>query len=145
MYVQCIASEWKSFLLYIIPVAMNGILPEKYYVHVLLLVKSIRLLLADCVTQVGLKLAEKLLRKFCCLFEDYYGKIQLKYMHNMVFLGISNCSVNIHSLLHLAFYVKLFGPLWTHSAFAFEGQMQNFLRHSHATHGIGKQVNLLMA
>ena len=58
-------------------------------------------------------------------------------------IGTSSCSVNIHSLLHLTFYVKCFGPLWTHSAFAFEGQMHNFLRHSHATHGIGKQVQTM--
>ena len=69
-----VASEWKSFLLYYIPVAMNGLLPDKYYVHVLLLIKSIRLLLADHISEEGLKLAEKLLKKFCHLFENYYGK-----------------------------------------------------------------------
>lgn len=61
-------------MLYYIPVAMNGLLPDKYYVHVLLLIKSIRLLLADHISEEGLKLAEKLLKKFFHLFENYYGK-----------------------------------------------------------------------
>lgn len=66
-------------------------------------------------------------------------------LHNVLIcccycIGTSNCGMNVHLLIHLPHYVTLFGPLWTHSAFAFEGQMQNFLSHSHATHGIGKQV-----
>lgn len=55
-------------------------------------------------------------------------------------IGIVHCGINIHLLLHLPYYVRCFGPLWTHSAYSFEGQMQNFLQHSHATHGIEKQV-----
>ena len=35
----------------------------------------------------------------------------------------------------------MFGPLVTHSAFAFEGQMGTFVRSSHATRGIVHQVN----
>ena len=63
-------------------------------------------------------------------------------MYRYLFLGISNCGINVHSLLHLTYFVRRFGPLWTHSAFSFENQMKNFLNHSHATHGnIGKQVH----
>ena len=58
---------------------MNGILPEKYYIHVFLLIKSIRILLADQITEVGVKLAEKLLKMFCRLFENYYGIILISY------------------------------------------------------------------
>ena len=54
--------------------------------------------------------------------------------------GLTHCSINVHQLIHLVYYARRFGPLWTHSAFAFEGQMHNFLKHSHATHGIHKQV-----
>ena len=39
------ASEWKYFLLYYIPVTLCGILLDALYVHILLLVKAIRLLL----------------------------------------------------------------------------------------------------
>ena len=54
--------------------------------------------------------------------------------------GLHSCGINVHMLLHLPFFVRCYGPLWTHSAFPFEGQMGHFLRHSHATHGISKQV-----
>ena len=57
---------------------------------------------------------------------------------NMSLPGISNCGINFHLLLHLTFYVRHFGPLWTHLAFPFESQMFNFLSSSHASHGIGK-------
>lgn len=58
-------------------------------------------------------------------------------------LGSTHCGINVHLLLHVPFYVKCFGPLWTHSAFGFEGQMHNFLKCSHATHGVEKQVHVL--
>ena len=59
-------------------------------------------------------------------------------------LGLENCGINVHLLLHLPFFVRCYGPLWTHSAFPFEGQVGHFLRSSHATHGISKQVQLIM-
>ena len=57
-----------------------------------------------------------------------------------MYIGINNCTINVHSLLHLPYYVKLLGPLWTHSTFSFENNIHNLLNHSHASHGIGKQV-----
>ncbi len=34
--------------------------------------------------------------------------------------GINGCTLNAHSLTHLAHYVRLWGPLWTQSLFGFE-------------------------
>ena len=70
----CIASEWQSFLLFYLPATLHGILLDKYYVHTLLLVKSIRILLADSITDERLKEADKMLKRFCKLMEEYYGK-----------------------------------------------------------------------
>ena len=50
--------------------------------------------------------------------------------------------MNVHLLTHLAHYVRLYGPLWTHSAFPFEDFMGNLLSNSHGTHAIEKQVLL---
>ena len=61
-------------MLYLVPATMNGILLDQYYVHVFLLIKAVRILLGDCISEAELKLAEKLLKKFHILFEDYYGK-----------------------------------------------------------------------
>ena len=68
-----LASEWKSFLLYYIPVSLYGILPMKYYIHVFLLIKAIRILLSESIQRKELKVADHLLSKFCKLMEQYYG------------------------------------------------------------------------
>ena len=53
------ASEWKYFLLYYIPVTLYGILLDALYVHILLLVKAIRLLLGSRVLKDDVEIAEK--------------------------------------------------------------------------------------
>jgi len=68
-----LASEWKSFLVFYLPVVLFEILPMKYYVHVFLLIKATRTLLGECIEISQLKLAEQLLLKFCQLMEQYYG------------------------------------------------------------------------
>ena len=80
------ASEWKSFLLYLVPATLNNILPDQYYVHVFLLIKAVRILLSDSISEEELKLAEKLLKKFCTLFEDYYGKHIIFFKYAIFFL-----------------------------------------------------------
>ena len=48
--------------------------------------------------------------------------------------GERSCTANSHLLSHLSKYVRLWGPLWTHSAFGFEsynGQLK-YLFHSRA-------------
>lgn len=36
--------------------------------------------------------------------------------------GEKSCTANSHMLTHLPKYVRLWGPLWTHSAFGFESK-----------------------
>lgn len=55
------------------PTTLVGILPDKFYIHALLLAKSVRTLLGTCITEEDLLLAEKLLKNFCQLQEEYYG------------------------------------------------------------------------
>ena len=54
--------------------------------------------------------------------------------------GLNFCKMNIHLLSHLTYYVRLFGPLWTHSAFSFEDCIGHLLQKSHGTHDIANQV-----
>ena len=49
--------------------------------------------------------------------------------------GLKHCKINVHLLTHLRHYVKLFGPLWTHSAFAFEDAIGHLVK-SHMEHMI---------
>ena len=36
--------------------------------------------------------------------------------------GEKNCTANVHMLLHLPMYARMWGPLWTQSTFAFESK-----------------------
>ena len=58
------------------------------------------------------------------------------YMH----VGLKYCKMNVHLLCHLTHYVKIFGPLWTHSAFAFEDCIGHLVQQCHGTHDIANQV-----
>ena len=69
-----VASEWKSFMFFYVPAALHGILPDKYYIHVFLLIKAMRIFLGNVITDSGLNLAETLIKMFCSQMEQYYGK-----------------------------------------------------------------------
>ena len=74
-YILNVASEWKSFLMYYISAGWHGILSDKYYPHAFLLIRSMRILLANHIMDNEVNLAESLLNKFCCLYENNYDKI----------------------------------------------------------------------
>ncbi len=47
------------------------------------------------------------------LLKDFYSMLPSLY-------GTNSCTLNAHSLIHLGMFVRLWGPLWTHSLFGFE-------------------------
>ena len=51
--------------------------------------------------------------------------------------------MNVHLLSHLPFFVKLYGPLWTHSAFTFEDSIGYLTSRLKGTRDIGIQVHSL--
>ena len=51
----------------------------------MLLVKAIRILLADHIPESCLHLAEKLLKKFYKLYDEYYGALTFN-IHNIIYL-----------------------------------------------------------
>ena len=63
------------FLLFYIPATLFGVLPMKYYAHVFLLIKAIRILLSEYIEDSSLVLADQLLMKFSKLMEQYYGEL----------------------------------------------------------------------
>ena len=66
------------------------------------------LLLQQDLNRNEIDAAEVMLKDFCSLLPELYGE--------------ANCTINAHLLLHLTHYVRLCGPLWTHSAFGFENK-----------------------
>ena len=52
----------------------------------------------------------------------------------------TSCPLNSHLLIHLADYIKLWGPLWTHSAFGFESMNGHMNSMIHSKHRIADQL-----
>lgn len=100
------ASEYRSFLLFYLPVCFKNLLPSKYIHHARVLSSSIYKLLSPIITENDLKEVKEKLNEFVRDYEDYYGK--------------ENMTMNVHSLLHLVDCVKNFGPLFCYSMFPFE-------------------------
>ena len=49
--------------------------------------------------------------------------------------------MNVHLVIHLPYFVQLYGPLWTHSAFTFEDSIGHLVKKAHGTKNIGVQVS----
>ena len=72
-------------------------------------------MLKDNLSDSLIDAAEAMLRDFSLLLPELYG--------NFI------CTANMHLLSHLAKYVRMWGPLWTHSSFGFEnknGHLKHF-------------------
>ena len=57
IFMYYIASEWKLFLPFYIPATLFGVFPIKYYAHVFLMIKAIRVLLSEYIEDRSLVLA----------------------------------------------------------------------------------------
>uniref|UniRef100_A0A1X7T4T5 DUF4218 domain-containing protein n=1 Tax=Amphimedon queenslandica TaxID=400682 RepID=A0A1X7T4T5_AMPQE len=100
------ASEFRSWLLFhSLPLLLNALTPL-YFHHYALLVCAMHILLAKEVTEIECIAAEKMLTDFCKLLPELYG--------------INKCTMNVHTLLHIPYFVRQWGPCWSYSAFLFE-------------------------
>ena len=100
------ASELRNWLLYYSLPLLLPYLPLLYLHHYALLVCAVHILLQSEVTTALIDAADEMLHDFCVLLPELYGE--------------TRCTHNAHLLTHLAKYVRLWGPLWAHSAFGFE-------------------------
>ena len=93
------ASELRHWLLYYsLPLLMHH-LPSLYWHHYALLVCAVHIMLSDSITRAQIDAAEQMLTDFYCLVPELYGE--------------SSCTHNM---------LRLWRPLWTHSAFGFENK-----------------------
>ncbi|KAG4074692.1 hypothetical protein HA402_008790 [Bradysia odoriphaga] len=100
------ASENRSMLLYYLPICLPGCIPNVYVKHVRLLSAAVYILLKNRIPFEEVDRAEQMLNLFAKEHQDLFGK------ENMVMV--------VHLLKHMAQCVRKLGPLWGHSAFAFE-------------------------
>ena len=100
------ASELKEKLLHYFPILLKDKLPTIYYEHFLLFAYGTTTLLKPKISEQEIKLAEYLYNLFIIKFEKMYGRNKM--------------SFNLHQLKHIIHHVRLWGPLWSWSAFDFE-------------------------
>lgn len=121
------ASEFRSLLLYYLPVCMDGILKKEYLDHMRLLSACIYKLLTTCISDQDLVTAEYHLKVFVKQYEELYG--------------IENMTMNVHLLIHYVFCVKNLGPLCAQSMFSFESNNAVFSRYVSGSVNILTQIN----
>lgn len=83
-------------------------------------------LLLDRIPAALINAAELALKKFVLFTGELYG--------------IEHLSYNQHQLLHLADSCRKWGPLWSNSAFRFEGMNNNLLKMQHGTQHTARQI-----
>nr|XP_054775430.1 uncharacterized protein LOC129283847 [Lytechinus pictus] len=120
------ASEWYSWLLFYGVICLNGILPEEFLQHFIVLVKASFLLLQKSISLADIKQSDVLLFSFVCRFQLLYGTNAMTF--------------NVHQLTHLAKSVYSWGPLWTHSCFPFESANWKIKRQLQGSKGFIMQV-----
>lgn len=121
------ASEFRSMLLYYFPISLPGCVPNVYVKHVRLLSAAVYILLKSSVTLKEIDEAEIMLVRFVQQHQELFGK------EHMV--------TNVHLLKHLANSVRKQGPLWCHSAFAFERNNGVLLKKVNGTTDVLQQIS----
>ncbi|KAK3915384.1 putative E3 ubiquitin-protein ligase rnf113 [Frankliniella fusca] len=120
------ASDYYYFLLYESLPVLDNILPEEFFQHLILLVRSIFQLLKRRVSAFDINEADMLLKLFVVKFGRLYGDRTMSY--------------NVHQLCHLALCVERFGPLYCSSAFPFEGLNGTIAHATHGSNSVGQEI-----
>ena len=55
-------------------------------------------------------------------------------------MGKKNCTANVHMLVHLPMYARMWGPLWTQSTFAFANKNGHLKQLSHGKSSFYQQM-----
>ena len=121
------ASELRNWLLYYSLPLLLTYLPSLYWHHYALLVCAMHIMLSQSITHAQIDAAEQMIKDFYLLLPELYGE--------------SSCTANAHLLSHLPKYVRLWGPLWTTSAFGFENKNG---RLKHLFHGNSDIIHQLL-
>lgn len=120
------AREWENFILYYSPLVLHRFFDQRYVLHWLKLAEALYILLQTEITVEEINRADTLLHEFFGAVESLYSQ--------------STMTFNVHILLHLAESVLNWGPLYTHSAYAFESGNGKLLKTINASKGVYQQV-----
>ena len=120
------ASELCNWLLfYSLPLLITH-LPALYFHHYALFVCAMHILLRNKLSLEKVEAAGQMIIDFCSFLPELYDD--------------NICTHNMHLLTHLTKYVKLWGPLWTHSTFGCENKNEHLKRLFHGKNQIHQQL-----
>lgn len=119
------ASELRAFILFYSLPILQSFLQDSYMHHLTLFVCSLH---SDSVDEHLLLRAQEYL-------EEFYELLPKLYLPSL-------CTMNMHSLIHLVSFAKLWGPLWTHSAFSYESMNGSLTKQLQGTRTILQHVIL---
>ena len=108
------ASEWRSWILFYCIPCLEGLLKDKYLVHLALLSKAVCILLQKSITRADINEMHRMVMEYCYRFQKYFNNFDTIY--------------NLHLLTHLKTNVLKWGPLWTQNAFCYEGHNRHLLQ-----------------
>lgn len=120
------ATELFNWLLYYSIPTLNGILPEIFLQHWILLVIPIYNLTRQRINKTQIDESENLLAQFVKEISRLYGSRELSY--------------NVHQLTHLGLAVRRWGPLWATSAFPFEDQNGLIAKSIHGSRYLNTEI-----
>ncbi|XP_051155482.1 uncharacterized protein LOC127291262 [Leptopilina boulardi] len=120
------AREWENWVLYYSTPILKLFFDQKYVLHWVKLVEALYILLQSKITIDELNHADILLHEFVVGTEELYSQFAMTF--------------NVHLLLHLSKSVLDWGPLFAHSAFAFESGNCQLLKSVHAAKGVHHQI-----
>lgn len=123
--------EWENWVLYYsLPLlssfALDGSLDRKRLEHWSLFVDGLHICLQSNITYDQLNDVSAKFHQFVLEVENLYDLKAITY--------------NVHQMLHIPKSIADWGPLWAHSAFAFESANYKLLRAIHAANGIILQI-----
>lgn len=120
------ATELKNWLLHFsVPILQNTLNPL-CHLHWCLLSGAVGILCSDSIPSHSIPVAEEMLRDFVIMMEILYGE--------------TKCTMNVHLLTHMGYYVLRRGPLWAYSCFAFESINAFMKTFVHGTHHAMEQI-----
>lgn len=79
IYKQWKASEWRDWLLYYALPCLDGILQQRYLIHLAKLSRVIFILNNSFISAADLDMAERLIESFVVEFQQYYGEKSISF------------------------------------------------------------------
>ena len=100
------AEQWKNWTLIYSIICFKSVLNDSLYSMWLVFVQACALLCSRAISQDGITLADELIHKYCCLFQEQFGT--------------EECYPNLHMHCHLKDCLLDYGPATSFWLFSFE-------------------------